>query len=696
MKKIIKGNIFGNALFLIGLLVIIGNYWVLKDVFFQQDEWLAFGDFFAIKDNGLINLLLKAVEPSVGHYVPFYYGLFFTSISLFGLNDVWYAILSIILHITIASVVYLVSFKLFKDKILAFFTMLLWGLNASGQQATSWLVADLNTHGASIFGLLSVFYFFKFLQENKKKLFYFSIISLIASLMFKEIAVGLFLLLPFAYLLFSQKNQSRKYIVILIIFLVGLLYVSVRVSMFLLPNQEAPVITESQTPEYLIYNILSFPIKGIVQTILPPSVLIDTAHKITPNLRGVNLPEKGTMELDLFTEEKILEPILFAIFFVVVLTTFIIWWWNKNNQMVKVAIYGLVFVGLNSFIFAFSPERSGKITVIDSRNLYFASIGVVIFLIALISVITNGKRLKVFVLLLPILLLHVFWLNKELQILKISGTVRKNILTNIKGHYFKLPEKVIFYTESDKSFYGLSPNERIFPFQSGFGQTLLVWYQLTEQFPRDFFKDRFLWDIKSQGYKQINNRGFGYFRNFEELAKTVKNNKLDPSSVIAFQFDSEKQITSDISEEVRGRLEGYLAEKREVTPQIITFSSTQNTKDLQNINDGNRETAWDSKLAYEQSQFITIEFPSALVVAQIQIDSYNNKDQNEVGYKVSISENGSDWEKVFYAKRYTPDSEGIVNIYIKPQQAKFVKIEQIGYHQFAPWVVYELKLYENK
>lgn len=688
-EKLKSPNLLKLALAVAVLIV----YMPLFNGFFIQDEWLVFGNFFGNGPKNFFELVSNSFAINVGHYVPF--TLLTTSIfaATFKLNYIPYAAFSLTLHLLMVYLVYLLSNKLIKDRVLAFLVAVLFGSAAAGYQATGWVVADINTHGASIFGILSLLSFFKFLQEKKRKFFYFSIGGLVVSLLFKEITAGLFLLLPFTYYFFLQKQQLRKHLFPLIVILVGILYIGFRASMFLLPNQEASVVTQSQSPEYLAYNLLTFPAKGIAQAILPPGVLIGAAQTVAsylPESKG----QRGTKEYDIFVEEKILEPILFAVFLIITVITFTIWWRNKKDLWAKIAIFGLVFTTVNSFIFALSPERSGIISVIDSRNLYFVSIGTALLMVALIARITSGKLFKMLVLLVPILLLNVFWLNKELQILAENGSVRKNILNEIKSNNLKLPDKVIFYTESDRSFYGLPEEERILPFQSGFGQTLLVWYQSMEHFPKEFFENKFLWDIKSQGYKETNGRGFGYFRNFEELSKTVKYNQLSSASVIAFRYDSEKQTIMDTTEEVRGRLEGYLAEKREVPRQIIILSSSQNPKDLQNAKDGNRSTAWDSKLPYKHPQSITIELPTFLVIAQIQINSYNNKDQNEVGYGVSISDNGNDWKQVFYEKRYPPGKDGIVNLYIRPQPAKFIKVEQVGYHQFASWVIHELILYE--
>ena len=81
-------------------------------------------------------------------------------------------------------------------------------------------------------------------------------------------------------------------------------------------------------------------------------------------------------------------------------------------------------------------------------------------------------------------------------------------------------------------------------------------------------------------------------------------------------------------------------------------------------------------------------------IAQVRIDSYNNRDQNKVGYSVLLSDDGQAWRQVFYAKRYPPSSDGFTDLFFEPQFTRFIKLEQKGGHQFANWVIHELNVYE--
>jgi len=162
---------------------------------------------------------------------------------------------------------------------------------------------------------------------------------------------------------------------------------------------------------------------------------------------------------------------------------------------------------------------------------------------------------KAYVILFIFIAINLFWLNKELFVLAKEGSERREILEQIKGDYPILPQKVVFYTESDKSYYGMAEEEKILPFQVNFGYNLLVWYSPTEYFPVEFMqRGDFIVGLTGQGYKEVVGRGFGYFRDFESLRKAVKENNLSPEFVIAYRYDSSQKLLTDISREIRSEL----------------------------------------------------------------------------------------------------------------------------------------------
>ena len=677
--------------FLILAFIVVVVYFPAFRTFFQQDEWNGFGGVYTVNGRSLVSLVTTSFTPNIGHYVPFSKIAFESLFFLFGLNFHSWFLVSLSWHLGIVVILYLLAQRLFKNDYLSLVASLLFAISASGDQATLWTVTDINTHGATFFALLSLIYFFDYVKNTKRyKNLVLQILFLFISLGFKEIAIGFFLLYPFSYFIFAKKKDFSKIKYSSIMLLLGLLYIGSRVLMYLFPNTSgAPVVFESQPLSVFIYNLITFPFKALSQTIVPPNIFL-LVGKIIPDILIKHLGlSRGTMGYDIFIEKVVLEA-LFIIVFALIIGG-IITLYKKRSVNFKIIFFAFLFIVLNSLIYAFSPARAGIITFIDSRNLYFITIGMSLLITALVKIIYRKIRLLSYLIISVLFVLNICWLRMDLGYQEKVGSVRKNILTQIKKDYPNLPPKTIFYTESDSSFYGLAESERIMPFQSGFGQTLLVWYQEREKFPKEFFINNYLWGIKNQEYKVIENRGFGYFRDFDKLVQTVGKEGVSVGSIIAFRYDSEQQVLENMTREIRGRLRGYLINKKEIS---FSVNSLINSNDVRLMIDKKRETYWSSKVPYIYPLSIILDMRTSRKIAQITIDSYNNKDQNAVGYKVSISADRQKWKEVFYSRRYPPNDGGIVNLYFEPTNGKFIKVEQIGEHKFAPWVIHEIKAYE--
>lgn len=666
-------------------------YYSLFGGFFQQDEWLGYARHILLKGSTLKELILYAFTPGLGHYTPLTPLLVYLSFSIFGLNYHAHVLISLILHALVIFLFYNFS-KFFFPKNLAFFSTLLFGLTATSFQGTAWVVANLGTQLSSIFGLLSLIFITKFLTKGRIKFLTLSITVLFVSLLFKELTVGLFLVLPVAILFWGKfLNRYQKIKYSFIILSLGFIYSFFRVFiLFGLPaGQNNEYIQQSNR---VAYELIAVPTMSISQTLIPVNILKDLSFRITSEIVSQYGSEFtgdwGSPEFEAFAVEKILAAvsIIFSvlfIFFAVILIK------SKDNK--KIAVFGIIFVLLNSVVLFWAPEKEGLISAIDSRNLYFISIGSVLLITSLLSDSLQKYFVYTFI---ALIIFNAYFLNQSLLEFNHKGKVRLWILQEIRKEYPMLPNKVIFYTESDTSFYGLPENERILPFQSGFGQTLLVWYYSTHNLPKELFKNKFLWEIDDQGYKEVEDKGFGYFRDFELMMKTMVDKKINKEAVIAFTYDSTAQLITNTSKQVQGRIEGYLVNKKIVPPTAYLISASSNANDLIFLSDDRKGTYWDSKLPYSQPQYLTITLNSPQKIAAIFINSNGNKNQDKVGYSIKLSMDGLNWNEVFYAKRYPPGKEGVVNLYFEPLSAKFIRIDQIGHHDFASWVIYELEIYE--
>ena len=524
--------------------------------FFQHDEWQAFASIDFLGELKLNDIILKSFAPKVSHYSPFTEFIFTLLFQRFGLNYLGYAVIGLILHLFIVFLIFFLAYCLTKKLVIACMSALLFGLNASSYQAVSWIAANINTQGATIFGLVCLIIFFYFLQKGAKRnnLFLICIILLVISLMFKEITIAFFAILPLTLLFYTKdKIDKRRIIYCSIICGLGVLYLSFRFLMLSVPSSDSKYIfTKDQNFQEITYNTLTFPAKIFTQSVIPTQQLLVVSRMTTSFLPQWITGQPGTTEFDQFIENKVLQFIDFLIFFIAVIVFLFVWKSHTKDSLKRIVLWSFVFTMLSSFIYALSPGRSGSIPVIDSRNIYFPAIGTSIFIATVAYIIAHGKVIKIFLICSLIIFLHLYWLNEQHRSRISTSVTRKNILQQIKREYPNLPKKVVFYVASDRAYYGMA--EKIPPFETGLGQALLVWYHSTERFPIDFFKDEFLRSIIDQGYREVDGRGFGYFRDMNLLEGTVKQNNLLPESVISYNYFGDTNILQETTIQIREKL----------------------------------------------------------------------------------------------------------------------------------------------
>lgn len=542
-------------LYLSSLVLTLITYSQIIKGFFQQDEWFGLSEYILRKGFGWYDLFGYFFAPSIVHYTPFTLMTLYATLSVFGINYSAYAVISITLHLVVVILLFVLLKKLFRSESLAGVGVLLFASFSSIHQATSWVMADIGTHGSTIFGILSIIFFVDFLETRSNNKFYYSIFTLFVSLMFKEITIGLFAILIF--LLLGNKKfktqQKTKYISKIIIF--GILYVIARLIMIpfvSVQSGDAGLVFESQNYTKILYDFLTIPIKAISQSIIPIEIMRGLSEFVARLFPRTISSEIGSPAFEMFVVKRVLEFVSLSLSLIIG-----IWVLLKKNRT-RTILLGVIWIIVNSFIFAFSPQRTGITSVIDSRNLYLVSIGAVLMLTTVFEKIRRRNKMASIIFISIILFPNLFFLNQNLSNFVKVSSVRKEILNHIKKIVPQLPQKVVIYTQSSQSYYGLPEDKKIMPFQSGFGQTLLVWYYQRNKFPKDFFEDRFLWEIDSQSYKEVNGVGFGYFRDLDLLKEAIKQYNLPKESVIAFKWISAENKLLDITIEVREKIYGQI------------------------------------------------------------------------------------------------------------------------------------------
>jgi hypothetical protein len=203
--------------------------------------------------------------------------------------------------------------------------------------------------------------------------------------------------------------------------------------------------------------------------------------------------------------------------------------------------------------------------LIEPRHLYAGSFGASLIIVLLIYAYTSklknsiNSMLILLVIVLPIIVYHTIIIRSDIMNLVKLGNQRKKILESIKTDHPTLPaRKVIFYTKSNTTYYGLSNNDKILPVQSGFGNMLAVWYYKEKNLPSCIYKGEFLYDILSQDYRECNGRGFGYFRDYDRLKQSVIVNSVPINNIISYSWNGNTEDLKDISDETRKRLSADL------------------------------------------------------------------------------------------------------------------------------------------
>lgn len=519
--------------------------------FFAQDEWYGFGNYI----NGGLQIVINGLVPGQTHYVPLAHVFNFLSFSKFGLNYQYYAIFSIALHAISSMVVYLFIRELTEDDTVSLMTGLLFAISASAYQATSWIFADTASHGALIMSVLGSWLFLLFLKNKNWIVGLLSVISLLMSLLFKEITIGIFIWLGY---LTWVRSDNKKFAIkaSLLMILVTVFYVVVRfLGVYFHVAKELPS-TYMRSYSEAVYTAVTLPVKAVAQSFIPANQMFRVSYGIANQFKWIVSEKYGTSAFDRLVENNLFDPINLIIFILLV-QSLIIFWIKDKRLAVNLGIPALMWTIVNSFIYVMAPGKLGVIHEIEPRNLYLPALGIMLYVSIFLKSMFKIDR-KFVLLFGSYFIFLLFSLENSLSKIVGEGRVREAILQQIRSEHPILAKKTIFYTESDKAFYGLPYDEKILPFQSGLGQTLMVWYQNSHQLPKEFFMNDYLWDIAAQDYKEINDVGFGYYRDFIKMHKAILQYNLPIDSVIGYRYDSKLNELMDTTMEVRNKLKAEL------------------------------------------------------------------------------------------------------------------------------------------
>lgn len=553
MRKIVNSNYFLVIVYLFFAFLAYGR---LPFTFFQQDEWAIFGNYLYWDKAHLDWFTRLFVYQQFTHIIPLSNIVSYLEFKLFGLNFFYHAFFSILIHLFNTFLVYKLAVKTTKNINISKIVGLLFLTNPISHQAITWVATTAGTAYATTATLLSLIFFFDFLNTNRYKKLLLSVLFLFISFFFKETSIFLIPFFFIAYFLRRKEQTFWEKITALTPFiLMSGFYILFRL-VFLFISPQAPESADLAKPHITNYGyrVFTAPLKSFTQSFIPQKYLIEASKKIIilgyPDfvIKGdVNPYISQSIGVDMVSYAFALFS-LFGIAFAVRK--------NRNALFTNTILLSLSFIALTALPLVFIPGTDGYYSLIDGRHLYITSVFSSILLALFINLffVSKKRAIAIFSLLLLVMFVFVSSIQIRRDLNEQMGTafIRTSILRKIITTYPKLPKKVIVYVQSDSPYYGFPYGDNILPFQSGFGQTLVVWYNgHQDTFPACFFKEQYLYIIQSQGYKDCDGRGFGYFRKIEDLKKFMKENNIHGVEIIGFSYISSKNTLEDITQQVK-------------------------------------------------------------------------------------------------------------------------------------------------
>lgn len=522
-KKIIAGKYFFPILLVVVTAVFFRG---LTQTFYQQDEWHGLGDILVY---GPASIFVS------GRYLSNALIYFLLGWRPFSVTAV--ALYAIFLHALNGVGVFFLAQRLVKSKILAFLAAVFFIFNGVAYESVTWPASAVGTLTATALILGSVFAYFDYLKKPGKLFPVASFLLICLSLFFKEVGIFLFVFYPLHFFL-TEKTGLKKtlfnfwpFILVAIglgVFRVyGLKVIPAKQDLFLTGASRYYALT-------LILRTFLYPLTSFSLSYFPAQPFLALAKRVAWTYYDFfpsdlhNLLAQ-TAILDVFALSATL-LLFFAIYLVL----------KKDRPSRNQVVFWLGFS-----LFSFLPYVivAKSFAYLESRYYYLAAAAAGTLFAYLVGRIFRqakvGWRLVLGVLVILFIFLHGRAVATEIVRQKSLAGERMGILQGILENVPVITQKQIFYFTGDRNYY-LGRGNPV-PLQGGVGYTLLTWYLAQNKAPQELknlLKDYFLWDLGSQGYRESDGVGFGYFWDSKELSLAIAKNKIEKSEVVGLHYDS--------------------------------------------------------------------------------------------------------------------------------------------------------------
>lgn len=516
--------------------------------YFQQDEWHGFGIIlsYATKyitaDKSILGLLLgDRVAARI---------ITFSLFNLFGLNPVPYGTFALILHLANTYLVFILARRLTKQSVIAFLSSLFFLINEVGHEAYSWFGTMSGSATSVLFFLISIILFIRFIDTEKTRFAILSALLLWVSFLFKEVGAFAFIFYPMLFFILSQRKSLRILLKSNLSFIVlgaVMLIFFVKTVLFIPGDRANYVSTEKSLVPSLLIHAIQYPAEGVAQTIIPNLYLF----KISDITTRIIMPNLSSDSLDFLIATQNINAEITIIVLLLTTTAAIFWLTKKILKNIMPESIKTMQISIIITLLSFLPYIviNRSFSYLDSRYYYVGSIGISIFLATFLINLLTVKKKIVKIIALLILALYIFvhesTLFFDFKLMADRSRERQIFLKQVEELVPELPKKTVFFITGDsEGYYGLP--ELKTPFQSGLGQVIMVKYATKKQLNPAFFKEEtltkaldvgFLYDILGQGYRGVNEQGFGYYYNQEEIKKALTKKLFSRETIISLYYE---------------------------------------------------------------------------------------------------------------------------------------------------------------
>ena len=540
--------------------IIFYTYRGLFQTFFQQDEWLTFGYVLAggiianISQNSIVQLFAgtnrifgSVINNMVYKYFPFRMDIL-----------VWF---SLVVHTLNTFLWYAVVLAVTKKRLIAFTSALFFAMNVTASQSVSWFASIFTTLPAAMFIFISILFFKRYIDTRKLRFLLFTQVFSIVAYFFKESSIFLFFLYPMLIVFWKKRQFSyldtAKYFFVFILYACFAIFFRVNSIRGLGASAGVYVSNSSFMWQKVVMHAFFYPIFSLPQIFIPQQIMFKIAdwfQKI--NYGGI----QGLLTTQLGVESIVSDFISFVIAVAMLCGIYII---GKKQKNLRTPLYlALLFTVMSFLPFVILDKGNAYL---DSRYFYIGSAGgSCVFALLLSGIITFFRKSHRFVYWFVIVIMSIFgagyiyksyqFITRDIQTMVLVSRERKNILSQLQTMYSQIPENPVFYvTGNHYGYYGL-PEVKV-PFQQGFGFTLMVRYFKSGKIPPTLLREAFLWRIQDQGYREVDQKGFGYYYDLNVLKKQVDDGIIVSSQVIGLYYDTDTKKLFDITVETRKKLE---------------------------------------------------------------------------------------------------------------------------------------------